>query len=115
MPSRWRWFALLPLVGSTIGAVVIALVAITAGWEIVLASGVFWVLYQQTETHILGPLVYRRAVDLSPVFVILAVFAGATLLGVLGALLAIPAAATIQILLREWWRARRAAVKPAAA
>ena len=108
-------FALLPLVGSTIGAGVIALVAVTAGWEIVLIWAAFWVVYQQLETHILGPLVYRRAVDLSPVFVILAVLAGATLMGVLGALLAIPAAATIQILLREWWRARRPAVAPASA
>jgi predicted PurR-regulated permease PerM len=42
-----------------------------------------------------------------PVLVILSVLAGATLMGVLGALLAIPAAATIQILLREWWQVRR--------
>lgn len=108
-------FALLPLVGSTIGAAVIALVALTAGWEIVLIWGLFWLFYQQMETHVLGPLVYRRAVDLSPVFVILAVLAGATLLGVLGALLAIPAAATIQILLREWWQSRRSAAAPASA
>ncbi len=107
-------FALLPLVGSSIGAVVIAFVAAFVGWETVVIWGVFWVVYQQTETHVLGPLVYRKAVDLSPVFVILSVLAGATLLGILGALLAIPAAATIQILLREWWRARRRGRGPAA-
>ncbi len=105
---QMAFFAILPLVGSTIGATVIGLVALTQGWEVLLIWGVFWVAYQQTETHVLGPFVYRRAVDLSPVLVILSVLAGATLLGVLGALLAIPAAATIQILLREWWRARPA-------
>lgn len=108
-------FALLPLVGSSVGAVVIAFVAAFVGWETVLIWGVFWLVYQQTETHVLGPLVYRRAVDLSPVFVILSVLAGGTLLGILGALLAIPAAATIQILLREWWRAWRRSRAPAGA
>lgn len=109
------FFALLPLVGSSIGAAVIAFVAAFEGVGIVLAWVGFWIVYQQTETHVLGPLVYRRAVDLRPVFVILSVLAGATLMGVLGALLAIPAAATIQILVREWWRMReesRAAAAP---
>jgi predicted PurR-regulated permease PerM len=103
---QMAFFAILPLVGSTIGAFVIAIVAAFEGPEIVIIWGVFWVIYQQTETHVLGPLVYRKAVDMSPALVILSVMAGATLLGILGALLAIPAAATIQILIREWWRSR---------
>jgi predicted PurR-regulated permease PerM len=109
------FFALLPLVGSSIGAVVIAFVAAFEGLGIVLAWAGFWVVYQQTETHVLGPLVYRRAVDLRPVFVILSVLAGATLMGILGALLAIPAAATIQILVREWWQMREESRVAAAA
>ncbi|HYI79494.1 MAG TPA: AI-2E family transporter [Thermoleophilaceae bacterium] len=111
---QMAFFAILPLVGSSIGALVIGIVAAFQGVEIVIVWAVFWVLYQQTETHVLGPLVYRRAVDMSPALVILSVMAGATLLGVLGALLAIPAAATIQILVREWWRSRKP-VEPAPA
>lgn len=111
---QMAFFAILPLVGSTIGAFVIAIVAAFEGPEIVVVWAVFWVLYQQTETHVLGPLVYRKAVDMSPALVILSVMAGATLLGVLGALLAIPAVATIQILIREWWRGRKP-VEPAPA
>jgi predicted PurR-regulated permease PerM len=111
---QMAFFAILPLVGSTIGAFFIAVVAAFEGPEIVLIWVVFWILYQQTETHVLGPLVYRKAVDMSPALVILSVMAGATLLGVLGALLAIPAAATIQILIREWWRSRKP-VEPAPA
>jgi len=103
---QMSFFAILPLVGSTIGAGVIAIVAVFEGPGVAIAWIVFWVVYQQTETHVLGPLVYRRAVDMSPALVILSVLAGATLLGVLGALLAIPAAATVQILVREWWRSR---------
>jgi predicted PurR-regulated permease PerM len=104
---QMAFFAILPLVGSTIGATVIGIVAAFEGPGTVIAWAIFWVVYQQTETHVLGPLVYRKAVDMSPALVILSVMAGATLLGVLGALLAIPAAATIQILVREWWRSRR--------
>lgn len=100
------FFALLPLVGSSIGAALIAFVAAFEGLGTVLPWIAFWVVYQQTETHVLGPLVYRRAVDMRPIVVIVAVLTGAALLGVLGALLAIPAAATIQIGVREWWRAR---------
>jgi len=106
---QMAFFAILPLVGSTIGAAVIAVVAAFEGPGTAVAWILFWVVYQQTETHVLGPLVYRRAVDMSPALVILSVLAGGTLLGVLGALLAIPAAATIQILVREWWRGRRGA------
>lgn len=100
------FFALLPLVGSSIGAALIAFVAAFEGLGTVLPWLAFWVIYQQTETHVLGPLIYRRAVDMRPIVVIVSVLAGAALLGVLGALLAIPAAATIQIVVREWWRMR---------
>lgn len=110
---QMAFFAILPLVGSTIGAFVIGIVAALQGPGTLLVWAIFWVVYQQTETHVLGPLVYRRAVDMSPALVILSVMAGATLLGVLGALLAIPATATIQILVREWWRSRKRA-EPAA-
>jgi len=108
LATQMALLATIPLVGSTIGAAVIAVVAAFEGLWTVVAWVAFWIVYQQTETHVIGPLVYRKAVDLRPVFVILAVLAGATLLGVLGALLAIPAAATIQILAREWWAARAA-------
>ncbi len=100
------FFALLPLVGSSIGALAIAFVAAFEGLGTVLPWLAFWVVYQQTETHVLGPLVYKRAVDMRPLVVIVAVLTGAALMGVLGALLAIPAAATIQIAVREWWRVR---------
>ncbi|MDO8212329.1 AI-2E family transporter [Conexibacter sp. CPCC 206217] len=107
LAAQMALFAIIPLVGSTVGAAVIAFVAAFAGLETVLIWIVFWIVYQQLETHVIGPFVYRKAVDMRPVFVILAVLAGASLLGVLGALLAIPAAATIQIAVREWWRIRQ--------
>lgn len=101
---QMAFFALLPLVGSAIGAIVIAIVAAFEGPGTAIAWLAFFVVYQQLETHVLGPFVYRRTVALRPVLVIVSVLAGASLLGILGALLAIPAAATIQIAVQEWWR-----------
>lgn len=103
---QMAFFALIPLVGSAIGAIVIALVAAFEGPGTAIAFLAYFVVYQQLETHVLGPFVYKRTVQMRPVLVILSVFAGASLLGILGALLAIPAAATLQIGIQEWWRAR---------
>lgn len=100
------FFALLPLVGSAVGALIIAVVAAFEGPGTAIAWLAFFAVYQQLETHVLGPFVYRRTVAMRPVLVIVSVLAGASLLGILGALLAIPAAATIQIVVQEWWRAR---------
>ena len=63
---------------------------------------VAFIVYQQIESHVLGPYVYKRTLALHPLLAIVAVLAGASLLGILGALLAIPIAAMIQILIREY-------------
>jgi predicted PurR-regulated permease PerM len=72
----------------------------------------FVILYQRFENYVVQPLVYGRAVNVNPLVTILGVLAGALLLGVLGALLAIPIAAAVQIVLRDWWANRGAAPAP---
>jgi predicted PurR-regulated permease PerM len=98
---------LIPLVGATVGGVVIGIVTAfhnfptaTIVWVIV------FVVYQQVENNVLQPLVYRRTVDVSPLIVIVSILIGSTLLGVLGALVAIPVAAAVQILARDVWARR---------
>jgi len=56
---------------------------------------------------VLQPVIYRRTVALHPLLVIVAVLIGAALLGVLGALVAIPVAGAVQIVARDWWELRR--------
>jgi predicted PurR-regulated permease PerM len=108
------FLALIPLVGSTIGAVPIALMAGLHSFPTALVIWVlFFVVYQQLESRLLGPFVYRRTVAVHPLIAIVAVLAGASLAGILGALLAIPAAAIVQILLRDWWRLRAPGARPA--
>jgi len=97
------FFDLIPLVGATIGAVIVALSTSTVDFPTAtIVWGVFVVLYQRFENYVLQPLVYGRALNIDPLVTIVAVLAGASLLGILGALLAIPVAAAIQILLRDW-------------
>ena len=72
------------------------------------------VAYQQVENSVFQPFVYRRAVNLHPLAVITAILIGAKLLGVLGALVAIPIAAAIQIALKDIWQNRPSSVVGAA-
>jgi predicted PurR-regulated permease PerM len=93
---------LVPLVGATIGAlaaigVAFATQGITAGIVMIVVN----VVYQQFENHLLQPIVYRRTVQLSAFLVLVAVLLGGELMGVLGALVAIPVAGSIQLVIRE--------------
>ena len=102
------FFDLLPVVGATIAAVLVALVTIFVNFPIALIVWViFAVVYQQVENYVIQPQIQRRAVEIEPFTVLVAVLFGATLFGVLGALLAIPTAASIQIAVREWMAYRR--------
>ena len=70
------------------------------------------VLIQQLENNLLQPVIYKRTVAIHPLIVIVAVLVGGSLLGILGALLAIPVAATVQIVVKEWWAFRRERLLP---
>jgi predicted PurR-regulated permease PerM len=61
----------------------------------------FSAVYQQAENYLIAPVVYRRAIQVSPLVTIVAVLVGAALLGLLGALLAIPAAAALQLVVED--------------
>ena len=98
-------FDLLPLIGATIAAIIVGVVTLfysfpsdTIVWAIVV------IVYQQIENNVLSPLVYRRTVQVPGMLVLISVLIGATLGGVIGALLAIPAAAAIQIVVRDMRR-----------
>lgn len=90
-----------PLVGATIGAVVSSAIAFTVSAGTGVAAVAFFVVYQQFENFILVPRVMRSAVDVSPAATIVAILIGGALLGIVGALLAVPAAAAIQLVVNE--------------
>jgi predicted PurR-regulated permease PerM len=96
--------SLIPLVGATAAAIVIGLVTLFNDFPTDTIIWAVWaIIYQQLENNLIQPQVQRRTVQVQPIIVLIAVLFGSTLLGVLGAIVAIPLAASIQILLREWW------------
>ena len=101
---------LIPQVGATIAAVVLSLVALTVGIPQALAMLAVCIGYQQLENYVLQPTIQGRAADISGFFVIASVIVGAALLGVVGALIAVPLVASAQIVIRELTAERRAAV-----
>lgn len=92
---------LVPVVGSIIGGVVIALVAWTVGLPVMLATVGFMLAYRAVEDYLLVPKIIGRTVRVPAVVTVVAVLVGGTLLGVIGALVAIPLAAVGLLLLRE--------------
>ena len=102
-------FDLIPLVGATIAAVLVGLVTVFHDFPLATIVWAIWaVIYQQLENTIIQPQIQRRAVETHAFAVLVSVLFGATLFGIVGALLAIPFAASIQIALREWWDYRQA-------
>jgi predicted PurR-regulated permease PerM len=98
---------LIPQIGATVAAVVLVGVALTVGTVPAIGMLVIQLIYQQVENYIVYPIVYRRAVELSAFTTIVAVLIAGSLLGVAGAILAVPFAAVIKIVLREAGGPRR--------
>ena len=101
---------LIPQLGATLAAVLLSLVALTQGVPQALAMLVICIVYQQVENYVLQPTIQGRAADISGFFVIASVIVGAALLGVVGAIIAVPLTASVQIVIRELTAERRAAV-----
>jgi predicted PurR-regulated permease PerM len=103
-------FDLIPVVGATIAGLLVALVAALVNFPIVLIVWVvFAIVYQQVENYLIQPQIQKRATRIEPFVVIVAVLFGSALFGILGALLAIPAAASLQIAIYEYREYRREA------
>jgi predicted PurR-regulated permease PerM len=99
---------LVPLVGATLGAIIVGVVTVFSDFPVdTIIWAIYAVVYQQVENNIIQPRIQARAVQLEPLVVLVSVLFGSTLFGVLGALLAIPVAAAIQITIREYWALRR--------
>jgi predicted PurR-regulated permease PerM len=104
-------FDLIPMIGATLGAAAGILVALFATklWPTTVLVAVFFVVYQQFENYFVAPRILRSTVKLSPAAVLLAGLIGATALGLVGALMAIPVAAGLKVVLTEQLQARDAA------
>lgn len=93
--------ALIPLVGATLGAVPAVIAAFFVSTGVGIGTLVYFLAYQQIENYVIAPRIMTRAVDVSPAAVLLAALIGGSLLGFIGALMAIPAAASLKLIANE--------------
>lgn len=94
-------FGLVPVVGSSIGGAVVTLVALTVSVKVAVFTLVYYVAARLAEDYLIAPRVNRRTVDVHPMVTILSVLAGAALFGIVGALVAIPAAVAVKLIATE--------------
>jgi predicted PurR-regulated permease PerM len=116
-PLLWGlWVALvdfLPMIGGALAGIPTALFAFTHSLAAGIVTAIVFLAYQQVENHILNPVIMSKTVKISPLLVLIAVLVGASLGSLVGglfggfvaALLAIPAAGALQVLVREAWQA----------
>ncbi|MDP2774091.1 MAG: AI-2E family transporter [Nocardioides sp.] len=91
----------IPMIGATIGAVIVTAIAFATDIKMGIFCAIFFLIYQQVENYVIYPRVMSKSVDLPGAVIVIAALVGAGLLGVVGALLAIPTAAAILLILRE--------------
>ena len=92
---------LIPVIGSTVGGVVVSLVALTVSLPVALATLGFYIFYRLAEDYLIVPRIQGRTVELPALASLIAVLIGGVLLGIVGVLVAIPIAAAIRLLLKE--------------
>lgn len=93
--------AFIPLVGGMIAGIMVSLVALTVDWQTAVLFAIIYFAYLQFEAYFVSPRIMQRAVAVPGAVAVIAVIAGGLLMGVLGALMAIPAAAAVMLLLKE--------------
>lgn len=94
-------FDLIPVVGSTIAGVVVAAASLTVSLPVCIATVIFFVVFRLGEDYLLVPKIIGRAVNVPAVTTVIAVLIGGALLGIIGALVAIPIAAALQLVIEE--------------
>jgi predicted PurR-regulated permease PerM len=103
----FAFFDLVPLVGATVGGILVGIVVAFVDFPSgLIVWAIVFIAYQQVENNLIQPYVYGQTVLLHPLVVIVAILIGGSLLGILGALIAIPVAATIQSIVRDLWQFR---------
>jgi predicted PurR-regulated permease PerM len=92
---------MVPVIGSTIGGAIVTLVALSVSAPVAAATLAFYIAFRLTEDYLLLPKVMRHAVNVPPIVTVVAVLIGGALMGIIGALLAIPTAAALKLVAQE--------------
>lgn len=100
------FFDAIPQVGATLGAIVVSVVALSVSLPLALRVVAYFIAYQGLENYILSPRIFSKTIELAPVTAFLAVLIGATVGGLLGAMVALPLTAAIGEVVKYAWRHR---------
>ena len=92
---------LIPVIGSTVGGIIVTLVALTVSLPVAIATAVFYTVYRLAEDYLLVPRIIGRTVKVPALAGMIALVLGGVVMGIIGALIALPVAAAIQLLLEE--------------
>ena len=95
------FFSLIPLVGTLTGSTIIVLLCLLGSPQTAIIAAIYYLIYMQIEAYVISPRIMNRAVSVPGAVVVIAALAGGSLLGLLGALVAIPVAASILIIYRQ--------------
>jgi len=95
--------SLVPLIGPLASAIIVTTVTLIEGPQLALIAVIYYLIYLQLEAYVIAPRIMNRAVSVPAALVVIAALMGGTLMGVLGAVIAIPVAASILLIVREVW------------
>jgi predicted PurR-regulated permease PerM len=98
--------SIIPMFGATLAAIVVVLVCLFTAVADAVIMAIFFSIYQQVENNIIQPIIFKKTVDVSPLLVFVSVLIGTSVAGILGALIAIPVTASLQILARDFLSSR---------
>ena len=99
--------SLIPLIGPLSSAIIVITVTLIEGPQLALIAVIYYLIYLQLEAYLIAPRIMKKAVSIPAALVVIAALMGGTLMGVLGAVIAIPVAASILLIVREVWMPRQ--------
>ena len=104
--------ALIPLIGSVLATVLVTAIALFNSPVTALVAAIYYLIYMQLESYLLTPRIMNRVVSVPGSLVVIGALAGGTLLGLLGALIAIPVTAAVLMIIKQVWVPRQNAIGP---
>lgn len=99
-------FGLIPLIGATLGSVIVVIVGLFQSVSTALVLLIFFVIYQQVENNVFQPVIQSKTIEMSPLLILIAAILGVSVAGILGALLAIPIAASVRVVILDYFERR---------
>jgi predicted PurR-regulated permease PerM len=94
-------FDLIPMIGAPIAGIVVSLIALTVSLPIAIATAAFTLVFRLVEDYLLSPRIMKATVEVAPIITVVSVLVGGALLGIVGALIAVPVAAALDLIRRE--------------